>query len=175
MAEENKLPQAGYRLQHIYAIKQSFEVLDVEELKDPEDGQMLFGWDWRITNREESEISSFEVRLELEIEGVTERPERIAVNLVGGFELVGEEQSVELQSFVMGPAPALLMPYLRERISAMSAAGSREAYHFPVLNVVKMMEVMTFEESTGWKQMQEHSEETSTSGDPKTPVAGEEA
>lgn len=147
--------EAGYRLVNVYALQQSHRVVSVEDLSDPEEGQISFHWDWRVDewDNERDAVSSLSVKIELGVQGRQEQPESVTVELVGVFQVVGRHPSIGLEPFVMHAATAILLPYARERIASLMAAGPYGEKHFPILNVLRLMERMEFEKSAGAQQI----------------------
>lgn len=157
MTEHKDLPDAGFRAVAVFASELSYRVLDPENVESYEgEGRPLnFGWDWRLGVTEEEEIqgSILEVRVRVKIGPTPSLPERAIADMIGRFQ-VASETSISISEFVLGAAPAIIMPYVRERIADLTATGPYGAYHFPIVNVQALMRDMDYEDSTGFRQLQ---------------------
>ncbi len=68
--------------------------------------------------------------------------EQIVAAVEGKFSVVGETPTVKLEDFVNRQAPAILMPYLRQAISAGTALSRFGQLLIPPINVVAVLEDM---------------------------------
>jgi preprotein translocase subunit SecB len=134
MTEPGKLPTSGYTFDRVYANHQSLRVVSPSGELPPEQ-PALFGWEWR-----QLEGSHFEVTVQFGLDPSAHRPEEIRVTMNGRFAPVGEKQEVSLDTFVRYHAPAILMPFIREVVSGLTARGFFGALVLPPINVQSLME-----------------------------------
>ncbi|MES2359054.1 MAG: hypothetical protein V4529_12050 [Gemmatimonadota bacterium] len=139
----------GYYLVRIFSpeLLLSFE--------EPEEGLLseenaAVGWDWFPHS-----TTIFDVILRVDISPTTERKERVRATVVGRFERVGEPERPTFKSFVMQNASAMLAPYLREAVSALTTRGLFGPTLLPPMNVIEMMGRMDFEKSRGYAHARE--------------------
>lgn len=155
MVESEDTPSAGYRLEDVYFLEQRYESVEADdEIEDEGERQLRILWDWRIVEAEEGEPRVIEVRLGLKLSPEKDLPYRVSVDVVGRFNLYGE-QSLAIEDFVCLSGPASLFPYAREKISSLTSSGPYQAHHLPFINVVRLMEGMDLEDTTGAEQLEE--------------------
>jgi preprotein translocase subunit SecB len=82
----------------------------------------------------------FEVTVQFGLDPSAARPEEIRVTMNGRFAPVGDRQEVSLESFAQFHAPAILMPFVREVVSGLTARGFFGALVLPPINVQSLME-----------------------------------
>ncbi len=152
-AQEKAIPSPGYRLADVSAAYQHYEVLDPDTEDIGEDVGLQFVWDWRIVGPHR-----FEVFFGVRVIGNQERPEKIDIRLVGSFATVGDSQALKLEDFSKTSAPAILLPYLREKVTKLSSDGPFGTYWMPLVNVQNLMDGYDYQASTGAKQLAEDSE-----------------
>lgn len=143
--------QTGYTLDGVFAVEQHFETRE-PDLSD-EEGDTTISWDWRINSE-----TGFAVWLSLGIEGPAQNPANVRVGYVAVFKRSGAEPTLDLKNFVVFSASALLIPYIRQSISWLTAAGPFEQVDFAPVNVKALLDFVDFERSTGFLQMQESRE-----------------
>lgn len=148
MTDSSDLPVVGIALDHVYQNHQSYALADPSK-ELTEDGEMTFGWDWRIASPE-----VFEVVIQIRVAPSRERPEEAVVSTVGVFRRVGEIQEANLVKFAGLGAPSLLLPYLREALASLTGRGAHGPMYLPPLNVVALMKTMTQSPPTGVQQIQ---------------------
>lgn len=151
----------GYTFVKVHAVDQSYAVLDPESL-DEESSTSVY-WDWRIENS----AGQFQVMFGVEVVGTKTNHESARVRLLGTFNVMGDV-TVDLRTFVTFTAPAILLPYARQMITNLTAQGPFEAKLLSPINVRKLMEFATFEESTGYKQLVADDSLTAVFGDPSS-------
>lgn len=176
MPEQDQLPESGYRLVQVYAVRQSYSIEEPERQESGESESdaddngsrpVTVRWDWRyVPETIDDEEPHIEVMLSIEVEPVEGSPDRIQVDQVGRFEVVQMDRPVEIKAFVATAGPAMLVPYIRQKLSALSEAGPYDTYHLPTLNVRALMDQMNFEATTGWDQLQEDEEATEDESEP---------
>lgn len=157
--ERSDLPTPGYRLLDVSAALQRYSIVDPDdpEAEVEDKPSMRFMWDWRML-----EDRQFEVFLGVWLMGTTEQPQEVEVRLVGTFAIDGEVQALALREFVHTSAPAILMPYVRDKVTGLTADGPFGSYYMPIVNVQSLMKGYAYENSSGAKQLQEMSEESGT-------------
>jgi preprotein translocase subunit SecB len=138
--------QTGYILHGVYAVKQSFE-LTAATGDYPDEPPVSFRWDWRIAGE-----NRFEVMLTGIVEPSKEIPQRVEVALIAHFESHGEV-SINFENFALRNATALLFPYLRENISALTRRGPLQPMELPPLNVLNLTSDFDFWATTGGGQI----------------------
>lgn len=142
----------GYYLVRIFSPELLLSFEEPEEGVPSEDNAAV-GWDWFAHS-----TIIFDVILRVGILPTTERKERVRATLVGRFERVGEPARPTFKSFVMQNASAMLAPYLREAVSALTTRGLFGPMLLPPMNVIAMMGRMNFEKSQGYLRAREHGE-----------------
>lgn len=143
----NPPPGTGYSLQSIHTTRASYQSAR-ETSETPEERELAFRWDWRLQGER-----GFEVLLGATVGPMRGRPDAMEAVVVGTFSIVGEVQSIDLRRFVSLNAPALLMPYLREVLTNLSAHGPHGPFILPPINVVVLSESFDMQASTGYPQL----------------------
>lgn len=149
------LPTPGYRLLDVSAAYQQYTILDPDAEREEPLGQkenIRLLWDWRIVGDRR-----FEVFLGVLMTGTIEEPQEVDVRLVGTFAVDGETPALGINVFVHTSAPAILLPYIREKITKLTGDGPFEAFWLPIVNVQSLMDsgVYPYDDSTGAKQLAE--------------------
>lgn len=150
---------AGYRLERIYAAEEHYALVDAELLEDvpesPEEGARPFtlSWDWSVEGHR-----SFDVFLSVKIGPHGERLEEATVSMVGRFTALPGELTVPVESFITQHAPAIVMPYIREAISALTGRGFYGAFYLPPVNMLRFMQGLDRSTATGFTQLRENPE-----------------
>jgi len=142
----------GYYLDRIFSPELLLSFDEPEE-GVPSEENAAVGWDWFAHS-----TTIFDVILRVDISPTTERKERVRATVVGRFERVGEPERPTFKSFVMQNASAMLAPYLREMVSALTTRGLFGPMLLPPMNVIEMMGRMHFERSQGCLRAREHAE-----------------
>lgn len=140
----------GYYLVRIFSPELLLGLEEPNERTAPEENATV-GWDWFPHS-----ATIFDVILRVELSPTTERRERVKATVVGRFERVGEPERPAFKSFVMQNASAMLAPYLREAVTALTTRGLFGPVLLPPMNVVEMMGRMDFEKSLGYVRVCEH-------------------
>jgi preprotein translocase subunit SecB len=140
---------SGYRLKAVEAHRISLEpAAEVEGT--PDEQEVYFSWDCRLVGED-----VLDVRVSVKVSASKSVRQTLAVDLMGRFEIVGDRQSLELKSFAMISATAILLPYLRELVASVSGRSHFGAHHLPIFNVPVLMEGMSWERSTAGQQLRE--------------------
>jgi preprotein translocase subunit SecB len=143
------LPLSGYAISKVFSLKQHYEVIEKSNGL-PKTEEVSFAWDWRIVSDD-----LFEVLVSITIDPSAARCERFGSHVVGRFRRLAEKPSVDLQAFVTLQAVAILMPYVRQMLSGLTAQSEAGAYYLPVVNVARLMAGMKPENATGAKQLRD--------------------
>lgn len=149
---------AGYRVERVYVGEQSYKVLDDAELElmeetEGDERSIRFGWDWRPVA-----ARRFEVALEIITEAKPDSAERAQVRVMGIFEAGPGEPAVPFADFIRINAPAILFPFAREVISAMTGRGPFGAFHIDPVNVPALLSEVDLEETTGARYLKANEE-----------------
>lgn len=171
MTERQNFPTAGYDLVDLYATEQRFEILPEghDDLAE-ESRQVDFLWNWRVlgdegangADPEEGEGTerdgpiNFEIAFGTEVGGTVESRSRIYVLLAARFRLKPGEATVEPLTFVQVHGVAVMMAYLRQHVSDLSAKGPYDPYHLPIMHVSQLMKEFDPRSTVGWGQLQEN-------------------
>lgn len=133
----------GYYIERIFAQQLTFEgVPDVEGL--PDSFHVDYAWEWTPVDEQ-----SFFVVLAARGSAGKDRPELVAVSIAGKFRREGKPDKPPFVDFVMVNATTILVPYVREAFSSLSARGLKGPYTLGPLNVIHMMSTIKFELSKG--------------------------
>ena len=146
---------AGYSIERIFAATQEYALVSEEntEASSPSDVRGVeFGWDWRPSG-----TRKFEVIIDLSIAPSKAIPERAKVRVVGVFQAVGESPSICFRDFARNNASAILFPYAREIVSAMTGRGIYGAYHVAPINILGLLKDVPFESTTGFESLKDDS------------------
>jgi preprotein translocase subunit SecB len=151
MTSAPNLPVAGYEMTRLYFSELVYRVVNPAELAAasgllPVD----LGWDWRIAGER-----SFDVLLRVALAPTAERLDQVRVTVVGTFLAEQDECSVPFEKFVQLHATALLLPYIREAVSHLTARGPFGSYHLPPINVHRLMKDFVLANSTGAAQLRD--------------------
>jgi preprotein translocase subunit SecB len=141
MSNNKDLPVSGYTILAVYTTKQLLEPLGPNESGGQE--RVSISWDWRWL---ESRV--IEVRLVFEIDAPNRRS-RISADCIGRFHQVEDSPSVDLDEFVSLQAVAMLLPYIRQYLSALTINTLVGPYILPSLNVTEIRKDFNFEAATG--------------------------
>ena len=150
----NRDVRSGYHVERVYVGSQEYRLVDPESARDvasSDDRNVDFGWDWRPVG-----ARKFEVIVDLEVEPTKQAPEKAQVRLIGLFEAAEGEPSIKFSDFVKLNASAILFPFAREVISAMTGRGPYGAFHVHPLNLVALLKDTPIENTTGWKYLEEN-------------------
>jgi len=144
---------AGYSIERIFAATQDYALVtdDERELASPSDVRGVeFGWDWRPSGPRR-----FEVIVDLAIAPSKTIPERAKVRVVGVFQAVADSPSICFRDFARNNAAAILFPYAREIVSAMTGRGIYGTYHVAPINVIGLLMDVPFESTTGFESLKD--------------------
>jgi len=128
---KRELPSSGYSLLKLYTTR--LELIHAEATTAGSQAPLNFGFDWRKVADDH-----FDVMLRFKIDPSGERPERLVVHLVGHFKQTGEP-SVSMEQFANMHAVAILFPYARQHMTALTASSFFGAYYLPMINVGALM------------------------------------
>lgn len=144
------VPSAGYSLESIHTIRASYGLV-LAEGDPPEERELSFMWDWRVAEKP----GSFQVLLGAQVGPCKDAPDELEAVILGTFEVIGEVQSVNLRGFVELNAPAVLMPYLRQALTTLSAQGPMGPFYLIPINVTVLSESFDRDNATGASQLKE--------------------
>lgn len=153
MNETAKLPATGFSLERVYLAEQTLRLVQLSPEMPDKEAPLSFGWDWRITG-----AHAFEVILQLRVGPVRVRPEDAQLVICGAFRVSGPDPSVAVTEFVKAQGPAILFPYLREALAALTTRGPHGVYHMAPVNVLTLMRNFDLEKATGAQQLKAGSE-----------------
>lgn len=140
----------GYYLERIFSPELLLSLEQPGEEKAPEEGARV-GWDWFAHSP-----TVFDVMLRVELAPTEDRHELVKATVIGRFERVGQPTRPTFVSFIMQNAPAMLSPYLREAVSALTMRGFFGPTLLPPMNVIEVIGRMNFKESMGYTRLREH-------------------
>ena len=143
-------PPTGYSFDSIHTVRANYGTVSEPDEGLDIDRNLSFLWDWRITG-----ARKFSVVLGAKIGPSETALDEMEAVVVGNFELVGEVQSVDLRAFVELNAPALLMPYLRQALTSLSAQGPIGAFYLPPVNVKVLSEEFDVDAAAGAIQLED--------------------
>lgn len=102
-------------------------------------------WDWRRLSE-----SVLEVKIGVRISPTSEVPEELEVVLVGRFSrAAGPDDESAVASFAATNAVAILLPYAREALSALSGRGPFGTFVLQPINVVELAKTFDQTRPTG--------------------------
>jgi preprotein translocase subunit SecB len=133
--------ETGYVLEALYFPIQSLTV----EPGDASD-EVEWGWDWRWSDHDH-----FEVGFLFSAPASATRPERLQVTANAVFQIVGETQTVPIDAFAHGHAPALMFPYIRQVVDELTSRSPYGRVLLPPTNIVAVMSSFDPSEATGTK------------------------
>jgi preprotein translocase subunit SecB len=96
--------------------------------------KISLGWDWRVFGKR-----TFEVALLAEIGPSADHADTATATVGGVFHAAAGSLSVDFAQFVREHAPAILFPYLREHISALTSRGPYGPFHLASMNIVQLV------------------------------------
>jgi preprotein translocase subunit SecB len=143
-------PGTGYSLESVHTMQARYEPYRGDAGELPNERPIEFAWDWRLTGSRE-----FQVVLAARLGARSRAADEIEASVAGTFEIIGDVQSVDLEAFVGLNAPALLMPYLRQALTNLTAMGPHGAYYLPPVNVKVLSEQFDPAAASGAKQLAE--------------------
>lgn len=136
--QDQPTKETGYFLERLHFEKLSMQSAEIAgaQARAP-DESISVGWDWGWASKNE-----FDVSLTVELPSSVSRRESISAIIVGRFRIATELPSVPIESFAQFHAPAILFPYVRQQVTALTAAGPTGALLLPPMNLQSMMEQM---------------------------------
>ncbi len=144
-------PATGYSLEAVHTVRASYGIEPDPEASLDAEREIGFLWDWHVNSP-----TQFAVVLGAKIgPSDTDRDELEAI-VVGTFEILGEMQSVDLKGFVALNGPAVLMPYLRQALTALSGQGPFGAFYLPPVNIKALSDDFDTEAATGTVQLKDN-------------------
>jgi preprotein translocase subunit SecB len=153
LKETSKVQTAGFALDRVYFAEQALRLVQASPELPESEAPISFGWDWRVTGPR-----NFEVILQLRIGPTRARPEDASVVICGAFAVSGPDHSVATLEFVKAQGPAILFPYLREGLAALTTRGAHGTNHLAPVNVLALMQNFDPEKATGALQLKSGSE-----------------
>jgi preprotein translocase subunit SecB len=150
VSQQPSLPTTGYMLERVYFSHLSLRVVQNVPNLPEDEGQIGFGWDWRIVAER-----LFEVSLQVSIDPTKARLEEVRLTICGLFRIPEGQPQVALDSFLRIHGPAHLMPYVRETLSSLTGRGFYGAFYLPPVNVIELMKDMKPEKATGAEQLRQ--------------------
>jgi preprotein translocase subunit SecB len=143
MTGENKpdLPSSGYSLVKVYT--PHLEMSHADSTGVGGQTTVNFGVEWRNASDDQ-----LDVMLKMKIEPSGERPEQIVIQLVGNFKKVGAP-TLSMEEFARLQAVAILFPYLRQHVAALTTSSFFGVYYLPIVNVGKLMKSSTSTHAKG--------------------------
>lgn len=169
MTNVGGIPQSGFSLEKLYFGEQVLRIVRDDDPSIGEEQQFSLGWDWRLQDED-----SFEILLNVSFSPSRTRPEEISATACGVFRVMGESTTVAMKDFARLNGPAILMPFLRECIGAMTARGYFGQMLLPPMNVHALMQSMDTESATGTRQLAARETPKSLPASPK-PEGGTDA
>lgn len=150
MADRPTLPESGYRLARVYAMELSYQIEDPKpaDAQAGSDRTISIGWDWRIFGKR-----TFEVALLAEVGPSAEHAETARASVGGVFHARPQTLGVDFAQFVREHAPAILFPYLREHISALTSRGPYGAFYLASMNLVQLVRGFDDRETEGAREL----------------------
>lgn len=142
----------GYYLERIFSPELLLSFQQPGEETASDEGARV-GWDWFAHSS-----TIFDVMLRVELAPTADRPELVKAAVIGRFERVGQPARPTFVSFIMQNAPAMLSPYLREAVSALTMRGLFGPNILPPMNVIEVLGRIDFKESMGYARLREHPE-----------------
>lgn len=135
---EHPTVETGFALDLLYFHRLVLESVSGDDLPDLAFQDVSgIAWDWAWLAHD-----VFDVNVTVEIRPTKERSERIIAAAIGRFRIVGPELSTSLERFVQYSGPALLFPFIRQQIVALTAAGRFGPFLLPPINVQALMSNM---------------------------------
>jgi preprotein translocase subunit SecB len=144
------LPISVYSLVRIFAVDQHHDVVNANDSSLSADTrEVAFAWDWSFR-----EPGEFEVLLGAEIGPNKDVPETIKYAVVAHFRFDDERTADQVTQFAYRNAPTILIPYLREGISALSGRGPYGAFILPPLNMTEVIKSFNPEGASGIAELE---------------------
>lgn len=138
----DKQQQPGIIVKAIYQHKCSFERM--QGYKGPISSKFAFNYGFRILDD-----GCGLAELTLLAKGIS-KDSKLAVydseiTYIGIFGSIEGSENMSLEDFLANNAPALLMPYIRESLSGLSAKAGLPAVYLPPINIVPLMSQQAIE------------------------------
>lgn len=163
-------PLSGYAITGVFVINQELkQVPDDAKLPEADEVDLTFSWDWRFSETRDV----FEVMLGVSTTASQKRRYTTSVMVVGVFKQVGEVPSLPIKEFVALQAIAILLPYLRQHLAALTMATVAGAFHLPTINVMRLVKAFNPESTSGARQLarREAAKTATPSIEPEQPSA----
>lgn len=136
----------GYRLTSIYAIRQQYEEVFIDEDTDllPEQ-DFTIGWEWYP-----SDSGEFLVLISIDREASDLVLSNISVTVIAHFVVLDTSVAVPFEHFVLRDAPMMMFPFINEIVSSLTSHGADEPEHLSAIHFVTKLEEHDFKASTGF-------------------------
>ncbi|MEO7455337.1 MAG: protein-export chaperone SecB [Gemmatimonadaceae bacterium] len=116
----------------------------VAAVPDPTAENAEWGWDWQWKDRDHFEVGLLFVGPPLDA-----RPEKVQVSVNAVFRVVGDVQTVPIEQFAHGHAPALIFPYIRQVVDELTSRSPYGRVLLPPTNIVALMASFDAAEASG--------------------------
>ena len=145
MSTTKGIPLSGYAIREVYATRMSYQLRSASE-SGATSGEDEFGWDWRVVSDAE-----FEVRITVTV-GAPSHPLTADATVVGRFARSGAP-TVGMEEFASLQAVAILLPYARQYLAAVTTNAPTGTFHLPTVNVVELMKNFDPGKTTAARQL----------------------
>jgi len=140
--------ESAFRFEGFYFERQS-QRLELSGKAPKGDRLPTLSWDWRRLSE-----SVLEVKIGVKIGHTSEVPEELEVVLVGRFSrAAGPDDESAVANFAAVNAVAILLPYAREALSALSGRGPFGTFVLQPINVVELSKTFVRSRPTGARQI----------------------
>ncbi len=147
MTDKAKTPGAAFRFEGFYFERQS-QSLETKKTPSRSEPGISLTWDWRNLSER-----VFEVRVAIEVTPAQGIPQVLEVAIVGRFRAMGRYDAPAVENFAAVNAVAILLPYAREALTALSVRGPFGPFILPLMNVVEASKVFSRSQATGARQL----------------------
>lgn len=153
MADAALPGKSGYQLLRVYAIELHYALEDASTPGEPPERSrpVRIGWDWQVVG-----ARTFDIALLVELGPSQTRPETMMARVAGTFAAEGDTQTVSFAQFVREHGPAILLPYVREHLTALSGRGPYGAFYLAPLNIGLIIDGLDANSTQGARQLREN-------------------
>lgn len=143
-----KTASSGFALDRVYFGEQVLRIVPPDDPSLRDEEEINFAWDWRLQGED-----AFEIFLKLSLSPTRMRPEEIRATACGVFRIAGVQPALGIKAFARLNGPTILMPYVRECITAMTSRSFYGAHILSPINMVELMKTQDAEAATGSRQI----------------------
>lgn len=137
----------SYQLEELYPLEQYYRLLQPDTMTGEGKGfDMSVYWNWYVAGS-----GRIAVVLGVRAMGTKEVPEEVRATAVAVFSIQRPEPDVPLQTFLQRDGPAMMVPYLQEIFTSLTARSRTGILNLLPFDLSDLPETHPFTESAGYE------------------------